>query len=52
MWVDGPMQPANRVAPALREKVRAMNTLAYTHDGEELKPQRLTPCSAQSSGTA
>jgi pimeloyl-ACP methyl ester carboxylesterase len=43
VWVDGPFQPPDRVAPALREQVRAMNTLAYTHDAEELKPQRMNP---------
>jgi len=42
MWVDGPMQPASRVPAAIREKVREMDILAFSHT-EDLKGQPLNP---------
>ncbi|MGE5140992.1 MAG: alpha/beta fold hydrolase [Rudaea sp.] len=46
LWVDGPLQPSDRVPHPLRERVREMNDLAYTHDGEGFKPQPLERAAA------
>jgi len=47
MWVDGPVQPETRVAPALRERVREMILDTYTSHTTEGKPQRLDPPAAK-----
>jgi 3-oxoadipate enol-lactonase len=44
LWVDGPGQPVDRVAPALRESVRGWILDSYRRHGQEkTEPQALQP---------
>ncbi len=43
MWVDGPMQPRDRVPAPLRERVRQMTLQAGTHLNEGAQAQPLVP---------
>jgi 3-oxoadipate enol-lactonase len=43
MWVDGPLQPADRVAAAVREKVGAMIAASNDRPDEGTTSQRLSP---------
>lgn len=46
VWVDGPLQPAGRAAPAVRERVRAMALNSYLTVSVYGQPQPLTPPAA------
>ncbi len=43
MWVDGPMQARDRVAPEVRNLVGEMSRQASTHLAEGAKPEELNP---------
>ena len=45
-WVDGPGQPADRVAPAVRERVHDWILSNYRAEKAEGQPQRLDPPAA------
>ncbi len=42
-WVDGPGQPADRVDPAIRDRVHEWILTTYQAEKDEGKPQRLEP---------
>jgi 3-oxoadipate enol-lactonase len=43
MWVDGPGQPSDRVAPHIRERVREMDAANYNRQDGEARPRPLHP---------
>ncbi|MBF6590547.1 MAG: alpha/beta fold hydrolase [Ktedonobacterales bacterium] len=47
MWVDGPYRRSDAVAPAVRERVREMNTRAYALNPEMRDPEPITPPAAE-----
>jgi 3-oxoadipate enol-lactonase len=51
IWVDGPSRTPDQVAPAIRDRVRAMNAIALQNEVLELgQPQPLVPPAAQRLG--